>query len=95
MNFLKRFFHPPEMTYSEVADLLGGFVEGTGGDWDWDNFFDARFEDPYLKSVQHRCAFLDREFPARKGQGYCGPAGIEVIRDYIEELRAKAGERRP
>lgn len=78
------------MTYSDVATILENFIEGRGGKWDWDDYLSAtKFDDPYLQQLQMRMALLDAEFPAEEKGHYCGPAGIEVIRRYIEELRGK------
>src|SRR5579862_1384620 len=53
----------PTMTYREVADTLEAFVEGRGGQWDWDDYMSATFfADPYLKHVQERMIHLSNEF---------------------------------
>jgi len=79
------------VTYCEVAQELENFVEGKGGEWDWDNFTTGmRFSDPYLREIQHRMSGLSTEFPPLVKGHYCGPEGIEVIRRYIKELRERA-----
>lgn len=81
------------MTYLDVANVLENFIEGRDGKWDWDDYLSATtFDDPYVQQVQMRMALLDTEFPAEQKGHYCGPAGIEVIRHYVEELRTKATE---
>ena len=83
----------PTMTYREVADTLEAFVEGRGGQWDWDDYMSLTFfADPYLKHVQERMIHLSNEFPAGRGQGFCNPEGLQVIRDYVTELRNRAAE---
>jgi hypothetical protein len=84
---------PPDRTmrYREVADTLEAFVEGRGGPWDWDNYMsDTFFDDPYLKDIQQRMIRLSEEFPAKRGMGFCSAEGIQVIRDYVRELRSRA-----
>lgn len=79
------------MTYREVADTLEAFVEGRGGKWDWDNYMSATsFADPYLQHVQERMIHLDDEFPAERGKGFCSPEGMQVIRNYVSQLRERA-----
>ena len=79
------------MAYTEVADTLDAFVEGTGGPWDWDGYLSTFFADPYLAHVQQRMTHLSDEFPAERGQGgYCNADGIQVILGYVTELRNKA-----
>ncbi len=81
----------PTMTYREVADTLEAFVDRRGGKWDWDNYMSATsFADPYLQHVQERMIHLDDEFPAERGKGFCNLEGMQVIRDYVRELRERA-----
>jgi hypothetical protein len=81
-------------TYLDVASILESFVEGTGGQWDWDAYITSMtFDDPYLREVQMRMIHLSDEFPVKKGMGYCGPQGLQVIRDYANELRRRIAER--
>jgi hypothetical protein len=80
-------------TYLAVASILEGFVEGTGGQWDWDAYITSMtFDDPYLREVQMRMIHLSDKFPVKKGMGYCGPQGLQVIRDYAKELRHRVAE---
>jgi hypothetical protein len=78
-------------TYLDVAKTLEDFVEGTGGQWDWDDYTSALSypDDPYLQEVQRRMVNLDTEFPSG-GRGYCGADGVEVIRVYVRDLRNRA-----
>jgi hypothetical protein len=79
------------MDYLEVAQILENFIEGRGGEWDWDDYISGmKFNDPYLRSIQERMALLTNEFPPTSKGQYCGPAGTEVMRRYIDDLRAKA-----
>ena len=78
------------MTYTQVADTLENFITGKGGDWDWDDYLNTRFSDPYLLGVQERMNGLQQEYPSGKRNEYCSPEGIEVIKTYAQELRNKA-----
>jgi hypothetical protein len=79
------------MNYEEVAVTLENFIDGGGSPWDWDVYtLGVSFEDPYLRNIQIRMANLGNQFPPLQKGHYCGPEGIEVIRCYIRELRAKA-----
>jgi hypothetical protein len=50
-------------TYLDVAKMLEDFVDGTGGQWDWDDYTSAMSypDDPYLQEVQQRMMNLDTE----------------------------------
>lgn len=80
-------------TCLDVAKMLEDFVDGTGGQWDWDDYTSAMSysDDPALQEVQQRMVNLDTEFPSG-GRGYCGESGIEIIRAYVKELRHRAEE---
>jgi len=43
-------------TPEEVADFLRNFLEGTGQDWDWDDFESLRIADPELEAIRERAA---------------------------------------
>lgn len=74
----------------EVAQILENFVEGTGGPWDWDDFISiANVEDERLKHIQRHVNLLSEEFPSEKQGHYCNEQGLDVIRRYIAELRAR------
>jgi hypothetical protein len=81
------------MTYLEVAQTLENFITEGDGRWDWDDYtLGTTFSDPYLAALQRRMASLGNEFPPLAKGHYCSPAGIEVIRASIQELRTKALE---
>ena len=77
------------LTCSEAAEYIENFINGTGGDWDWDDFTSLHIEnDPELYAIRERCQFLPSEFPPYQQGHYCGEAGIEVMRIYVSLLRA-------
>jgi phosphatidylglycerol:prolipoprotein diacylglycerol transferase len=76
----------PELTRDQVAVILEHFVDGGGGAWDWDAYMFERFSDPRLAHIQGHCMMLPDEFPTKSG--WCNEQGLEVIREYIRELRS-------
>jgi hypothetical protein len=72
-------------TPQEVAKLIEGFLDGTIGRWDWDDCCSFRIEDPALDAVRMQCVDLHEEH-GHPGQ-YCGPAGIEILRQLVASLR--------
>jgi hypothetical protein len=79
----------PELTREEVAQLLQGFVDGSGGDWDWDDFaLGMTFTDKRLQEIQKRVRELSFEFPPLIKTSFTNEEGIKVIHDLIRELRA-------
>ncbi|WP_146756697.1 hypothetical protein [Brevundimonas vesicularis] len=43
----------------EVAGFLQDFLDGTGGDWDWDEFTRVPISDPFLDVVRQKASTLD------------------------------------
>lgn len=48
-----------DRTRDEVASYLRNFVDGGGGQWDWDDFISIPIEDPALEGIRMRAASLD------------------------------------
>ena len=71
---------------ADVADIIEQFLNGTGGDWDWDDFTSLRIEDPALDAIRVRCAEL-YDGAARPGH-YCRPEGFAEMRQMVEKLPA-------
>jgi hypothetical protein len=79
----------PDPTRQDVANILENFLTGKGGDWDWGAFTQgAPFDDPLLEVIRVRCALLSEEFPPANKRHYTNEGGLQVIRDYIDLLRA-------
>jgi hypothetical protein len=44
---------------SEVASYLRNFINGDGGEWDWDDFTSVPIADPLLESIRRRAAAVE------------------------------------
>ena len=75
-----------ERTPAQVARFLEDFLHGAGPKWEWDDFLATAIADPELDKIRKRCQKLDLEFPPAKPGDFCGPAGLEVVRGYVEQL---------
>jgi hypothetical protein len=42
-----------------VEAYLRDFLEGTGGDWDWDDFTSIKITDPSLDAIREEAAWVD------------------------------------
>ena len=63
------------------------FVEGTGGRWDWEDFISNPIQDDRLEEIRDRCTHLDDEFPPDPNHKFTGAGGVEVIKQFIDELK--------
>jgi hypothetical protein len=78
-----------KLSNEEVAQILEGFLEGSGSRWAWDDYtLGMSFEDKHLEEIRMRCAVLNLEFPPNNPNEFCNEQGRKVIGEYIRELRA-------
>jgi hypothetical protein len=76
------------MTRDEIANTIEGFVNGTGSQWDWDDFTSIRLKDPELEAIRERCVSIRDEYPPSDPHAYCSEGGLEVMRGIAADLRA-------
>jgi hypothetical protein len=84
---------PPEafdVSPEEVAIAIEDFVEGRGGDHDWDDFLHWKIADPFLESVRKKCEEVFHEYRATQKGYYCSDEGVKVLRALLRDVRAKA-----
>ena len=46
-------------TAAEVASYLRNFIDGAGGEWDWDDFIAVPIADSRLEDIRKRAAAVD------------------------------------
>jgi hypothetical protein len=66
-----------KMTRREIADVIDAFLDGTGGERDWNDFTSVYLDDPELDAVRQRCVDIRDEFPPKHERRYCGDEGSE------------------
>jgi hypothetical protein len=79
-----------DATREQVALTRQNFLDGSGGQWDWDDFLSFEIADPRLEEIRERCNRLSEEFPPTVAGHYCGPGGVEVMRKIVSELREES-----
>jgi len=68
-----------DLTARDVENYLRDFLEGTGADWDWDDFTSIPITDPCLDSVREEAAFVSLPLDAD---------GEATLRQLLENVRA-------
>jgi len=76
------------MTPIEAADYIQGFLDGTGNEWDWDDFMHISIADRRVEEIRDICHDMPRCYPSLKRTEYCGAKGVTIMRGLIRELRA-------
>jgi hypothetical protein len=74
-------------TNLEVADIIEAFVEGTGGDWDWDDFCSFKIENHELDAIRLKCRNLSFTHPPPTRHMYCNEEGAQLLRAIVKDLR--------
>lgn len=79
-------------TPEEVATYIENFVNGTGGDWDWDDFVSCPITDDELDAIRSNCSQLEGDYPSC-GKGWCNEEGLQVMLALAKNLREKSRHR--
>jgi hypothetical protein len=74
-------------TKNEMAQTIISFVNGTCGEWDWDDLTSIKQRDPELEAIRQRLAAIRDEFPCPEGRAYCCQEGIAELLRIAESLR--------
>jgi hypothetical protein len=81
---------PAPKTEDEIATLIEGFANGTGGRWDWDYFISTHFENEKISRAQKECFKVEQEFPRSGRVGWCNEKGLDRLRAIASELRTSS-----
>ena len=71
---------------AEVRATLQHIVDGTDSVYELDDCFSPKFSDPRLESIRQRLWKLPDDFPPDTKDKFCGLAGIEIMRGWIQDL---------
>src|SRR5215208_6305748 len=67
-----------DLSASDVEEYLRNFLDGGGGDWDWDDFTSIPITDPTLEGIRQEAA--DVELPP-------DDEGLARLRSLLERVR--------
>lgn len=71
-----------DRTPTEVAGFLRDFAEGTGGEWDWDDFTSVAITDPRLEAIRIEAGLIPLQIE---------PEGMQKLRELITRAEEIAG----
>jgi len=66
-------------------------LNGTGGQWDWDDFISVRQKDEYLENIRTICDNIPLEYPPDKTGHYANDEGLNKLHAIVKELREEKG----
>jgi len=73
-------------TKHEVAYLIKSFLDGTCGEWEWDDFTSVKQKEPELEKVRIRLIKIHDEYPSQNPNEYCDDNGVKEMLEIIETL---------
>ena len=73
------FSGPAKLSADEVADYIRAHLDGTGGDWDWDDFTSVKIADPVLEAIRR---------DADGVPDLLDNAGRKTLRDLLDRVEA-------
>jgi len=78
----------------DARSAISAFLQGTGGEWDWDDFTSTPLKDDYLDAIRRVCLFLPNMFPPEADSGaYCNPEGLRALRAVRDILISSDSEK--
>ena len=69
----------PDPSREDIAKTITEFIEGTGGEYDWDNFTTYPLKDPNLEKIRRDCDEVCVRFPPRTKTEWCSDAGRDEL----------------
>ena len=73
----------PDPSRAEIAKTITDFIEGRGGEYDWDDFTTYPLKDPDLEKIRKECYEVCVRFPRRTKTEWCSDEG----RDELQRIR--------
>lgn len=74
------------MTKGDLAKLIKSFVDGSCGEWDWDDFTSVKQKDPEIELVRKRINAIPDDFPSDVASHWCNKKGIQVLLEISKNL---------
>jgi hypothetical protein len=76
-----------KLSRQKVITYIDDFLNGRGGEWDWDDFTSIPLDDQNLESMRKLCVSLPELYPPNKSGQYCNEAGMELLSKIVKDLR--------
>jgi hypothetical protein len=73
----------------DAIKSIRGFLDGTGGDWDWDDYTSVPTGFSDLEELRQFCVGLPDTYPPSSPTWYCNEEGLKVLRRRLDNLECE------
>jgi hypothetical protein len=72
----------------ELANLIKSFLDGSCGEWDWDDFTSVKQSNPDIEKIRQRLVNIRDEYPPVKPTEYCNEVGMQEMLAIANQLKS-------
>ncbi len=83
----------PSDEMRDAVTAIRHFLDGTGDEWEWDDFISVPAKNQDVAKLQGFCRELPTTYPPTKKTEYCSAGGLERLRQILSDLE-KPNEKR-
>jgi len=77
---------PERVDAQQMADVIDRFIDGTGGPYEWDDYFGTPYADARIEELRLECLRVQDQYPGKANE-YCNAEGVHRLRQIAEALR--------
>jgi hypothetical protein len=71
----------------ELSRTIGSFLDGSCGEWDWDDFISIRSKIPEIQLIKDFCADSSFLYPPVKTGHWCNKLGLQRLAELSRLIR--------
>ena len=71
----------------ECVKVIASFLDGSCGDYDWDDFISIKSSDSLVQLVKDYCADSDFLYPPDKTGQWCNEQGAQKLEELVQLLK--------
>ena len=79
----------PDPSRVDIAKTITDFLEGRGGEYDWDNVATYPLKDPELEKIRKECYEVWVRYPSEKKTQWCRDEGMRELRRIRDRIVAE------
>lgn len=77
------------MTEIDAAKLIKGFLDGSCGGWEWDDFISIPQKNGRVEDIRQKVLQIGDEFPPQNSTSWSSDEGLRALNELAEEITAR------